>query len=756
GNGAVSGNDGKFKLDMPAGRFELMISSLGYQSKKVAVQMPYQGELQIRLLGTELELKSVELVNTGFQQLPKERSTGSFYRLSQGQLDRRASTDIVGRLEDAVPGLIVNRATNPNNQTQISIRGQSTLFARTEPLIVVDNFQFEGDVSSINPNDVESITVLKDAAAASMWGSRAGNGVVVITTKNGSKNQKAMVSFSTNLNLFSAPDLFYKSRMGTVDFIETERKLFASGYYNSAETSLLKPSLTPVVELLIAGRDGKLSSVEMEQRIQALKSIDYRNEVAKEFYQNPIHQQYNLSIRGGHDSQTYYISAGFDQNRTELKYNGYQRTSLQARNSYDLFAKNLSFSAGVNYTRQRNEMNNDGLLMAQGTGAYPYAVLRDGAGRPLAIQKGYRQAFKDETLALGLLDWNYRPVEELSMADKASVSQDLRVNLGLQTKSYAGLAASLLYQFNTISREELNKQASTSFAVRDAINNITQIAGGNLIRPIPLGGIVDGTRTDTEVQNLRGQLSYDRQWGEHELTGIMGAEVRMQDVIRNGNRLYGYDELHATYAIVDYLTPYKRYVSSAYTALIPNVDSEQQLADRSRSYFSNLAYTYTNKYVINASARLDQSNIFGVDANQKGVPLWSVGLAWNVNREDFFKIDWLTGLKLRASYGYTGNVDRSLSAYTTAQYNSGSGNINNAGTLLPYATVQNPPNPALRWEKTRVLNFGVDYNLNEKPAYIKNDSLLAQKFSEPIKFNFVFRTGLSESQVVGSGQKPFY
>src|SRR5690606_4883361 len=133
-------------------------------------------------------------VNTGYQRIPKERTTGSFVYIDNKLLNRRVTTNLMDRLDGVTSGLVFNRNNQGSgNETPISIRGRSTLFANPEPLIILDNFPYEGDLASINPNDVESITVLKDAAAASIWGVRAGNGVIVITSKNGRANQKPSI-----------------------------------------------------------------------------------------------------------------------------------------------------------------------------------------------------------------------------------------------------------------------------------------------------------------------------------------------------------------------------------------------------------------------------------------------------------------------------------------------------------------------------------------------------------------------------------
>ncbi|MEB2778757.1 TonB-dependent receptor plug domain-containing protein, partial [Algoriphagus sp. D3-2-R+10] len=169
----------------------------------------------------QLILGEVEVVSTGYQEIPRERASGSFVQLGQEMVNRRVSTNILDRLQDITPGLIFNRFNE--SQDPISIRGRSTIFANTTPLVVVDNFPYDGPLENINPNDVESFTILRDAAAASIWGARAGNGVIVITTKKGKSGSAPKVSLNTNLIFTEKPDLFYSPRMDNSDFVEVER-----------------------------------------------------------------------------------------------------------------------------------------------------------------------------------------------------------------------------------------------------------------------------------------------------------------------------------------------------------------------------------------------------------------------------------------------------------------------------------------------------------------------------------------------------
>ena len=204
---------------------------------------------------------------------------------------------------------------------------------------------------------------------------------------------------------------------------------------------------------------------------------------------------------------------------------------------------------------------------------------------------------------------------------------------------------------------------------------------------------------------MRGQLNFDRSWGNlHEFSALAALEATDNRYEGNSIHLYGYDAATATNAVVDFLSPLPRYYGGSQR--LQNSNHQSWTHDRFRSYIVNASYTFGRRYTLYGSARRDESNLFGVATNQKGVPLWSLGAAWNVHDEKFLDVNWVDQLKLRFSYGVQGNVDRSVSALLTARYESF---INSYG--LPVATVQNPPNPSLRWEKVKAYNAGLDFEL---------------------------------------------
>ncbi|MFA6082770.1 SusC/RagA family TonB-linked outer membrane protein [Mucilaginibacter sp.] len=704
--------NGNFQFTPGSGELKIAVSYIGYAPSTITVNREGQDSIIIRLQKTNNELKEV-VVSTGYQNIPKERATGSFEKVNNELINRRVSTDIISRLEDAVPGLVFNRSTsNASYQTQISIRGQSTIFGKADPLIVIDNFPYDGNINNINPNDVESITILKDAAAASIWGAKAGNGVIVITTKKGRYSQAPKVSFNSNVTIGEKPDLFYQSRISTQAYIEQEKLLFGKGFYKRDETSANKNPLTPVVELLIAARDGKISAAEANAQIESLKGLDVRNDYKKYLFQQSVQQQYSVNLSGGTTNQSYYVSAGYDKNIANLVNNQYNRVSVNANHTYNFFNNHLDVGTGISYIQSDNIVNNQGTTgiyfsSASGSPLYPYAKLADQSGNLLPVTHDYRSSFITTANKAGLLNWEYNPVQEVRIADNHAKTTDYRFNLDLVYKIIPGLNASALYYYGRTTGINSTINSQDSYFTRDLINKFSRVTGtGSIIYPVPLGGIANFGNSIAIAQNFRGQVNYAKNWnGKSDLTAIAGYEIRDTHTSNDQHREYGYDPEHATIGKVDYVNFYPLYYNGGSALQIPNGDFLSDLTDRYRSYYANMAYNYDNRYTVSASGRIDQSNLFGVKTNQKGVPLWSAGVAWNISNESFYHVGWLSVLKLRATYGYNGNVNKSVTAYTTARYNSGIDNLSG----LPYATITNPPNQDLVWERVKVINLGVDF-----------------------------------------------
>ena len=232
--------DGSFSIAVSQRTGKVKFTSVGY--KTLELEYTSGVVLHMQLNTVENQLDEVEIVSTGFQKIPKERATGSFEFVDNKLLNRKVSTDFVSRLEDVVPGITTNKTGNSRGgYLNMNIRGLSTLRSEVFPMIVIDGVPYDsrnaeygmGAFNNINPNDIESITVLKDAAASSIWGAQSGNGVVVITTKRGKFNERTLLSFNSNISIKAKPDLYYYPQMKTADYIDAQQYLFDQGKYNS-------------------------------------------------------------------------------------------------------------------------------------------------------------------------------------------------------------------------------------------------------------------------------------------------------------------------------------------------------------------------------------------------------------------------------------------------------------------------------------------------------------------------------------------
>lgn len=695
--GTFTDATGKFELKDVDANAILVIQFTGFTTQEI--NLSGQSYVTSKLSISVKSLTDVNVqVSTGYQTIPKERSTGSFTFIDNNVINRSVSTNILDRLEGVTSGVLFS-GINPNNIYNISIRGLSTIFSDRRPLIVLDNFEYEGELDNINPNDVENITILKDGAAASIWGAKAGNGVIVITTKKGSYNKRTRVSFNSNITIAEKPNLFDSKQISIPDYINVEKFLFEKGYYNSRITSTSRPALSPVIEILLKQQQGQLSSADANSQIDILKNNDVRNDLLRYFYQNRINKQYAVNISGGSQFQKYYISLGWDKNLQEKKGEQFSRLTLNANNTYSLIGGKLEVTTGLIYSRSNNSDN-----ISVSTG-YPYSNLADINGNYLDIAK-YRTGYIDTAGSGKLLDWRYKPLEELNLVDNETKQIDYKLNIATKYHLPAGFAIDLKYQYGNGTYETRQLYNQSSFFVRDLINTYSQVnfTTGAVTRPIPLGGIIDIDNSAYTSQHLRGQVNFLKNNNyKYQINIIAGAEISEVKTESKSSRIYGYDDEHATSIPVDFVTSFKTYITGA-TAKIPSRQSLKYLNDRFISLFANAGYTFRNRYTFSASVRKDASNIFGVEANQKWVPLWSVGGSWEIAKEPFAKINRLSHLRLRITYGFSGNVNKSITAFLTTR--SSTINLYNQQSWI----ITNLPNPELRWERTGMLNIGVDYS----------------------------------------------
>ncbi len=717
----ITGPNGEFVIRNLDEKAMLVISYLGYTMKEIAAAKDLG---RITMVISSGRLAEVNVVSTGYQEIPKERATGSFVQIDNELLNRRVSTNILDKINGIAPGIYFSPpslggstaiATSPGNRnSRVSIRGISTFKASTNPLIVLDNFPYDGEVSNINPNDVESITILKDAAAASIWGARSANGVIVITTKKGKKNKKMQVDFNSNLTSMDKPDIFYnKNYMSSGDYIDVEQYLFSKGFFNSdINNTTSRPPVSPAVEILARQRAGSITNEQAEAQLNVLRSRDVRQDYDKYVYQKAISQQYALGLRGGGQNMTYSLSAGYDKNSANLVRNGYDRLSINSLNTYTPI-KNLEITAGINYSQSKTMLNNQfaysGTMDIGGKymNIFPYAQLADAGGTALSIPKGFRESFLTEAESKGFQDWHYRPLDEINYADNTTRVSDLLTRIGMKYTLFPFLSAQIDYQNETQNITIRNYQNPLTYAVRSQVNkySVYNNTTKKITYNFPMGSMMNLSQYDWHSNNVRGQINYNQQFNKHSITAILGSEIRELRTNGNGESFIGYDDQFGTSVTgLDFQSSYPTYPTGS--AKLPGIGSNISGAlNRFISYYANAAYNYAGKYTFSLSGRKDGTNLFGAKTNDKVTPLWSAGLSWLISQESFYDFSYIPFLQFRATYGFNGNTYQNGTAQVTGTY------LTDASTGAQYIINITAPNPILKWEKVKNINFGLDFGL---------------------------------------------
>lgn len=713
--GTLPDDDGYYKLEgIPAGEYTIVASFLGYRriTRDITIVAGEELVLNFELQPSSATLQEVEVVSTGYQDIPRERATGSFVLLNEEAINQRVSTNILDRIENISPGLIFNRSAEDIDP--ISIRGRSTINANARPLIVVDNFPYDGELENINPNDVERITILKDAAAASIWGAQAANGVIVITTRRGNFDMTPVISFTSNTTVGEKPDLFYSDRMSSSDMVDIEVAMFNAGRFTARENSVTRPYLSEVVELMIRHRDGHISIDQLNSRLDYLRMQDVRVDMDKYYYQPSLNQQYALNIRGGSNTQRYIFSAGYDFNEPNRIGEKSHRFTLNGSHTWRLIENKLEITTGVGFVRSASYW--DRAQFETTSYLRPYSRFVDDQGNPLPIYGwgNYRHDFLAEQESNGLLNWLYYPLLEVGAEDRNVQVNDYRVNTSISYEILPQLRASVYYQYWQNTNINKHNRPLESFYTRDLINQYTQVsANGQLTFPIPRGGIMDYGLTSGNSHQIRGLINFENTWNErNQVVALGGWELKSYESGGRSARYYGYNEKYGTSVNVDHVTRFPLYHYNLSTNVIPGSSTiHTGITENFVSFFINASYTLDQKYTITGSARNDASNLFGVRTNQKWSPLWSIGGSWLVSDESFYPENFfLDYLKVRLTYGYNGNIDRSVSAYTIATRTApGNGSYPQLIGHTNVSAISRPPNPDLTWEKVGNTNLGLEF-----------------------------------------------
>ncbi|MBC9794998.1 SusC/RagA family TonB-linked outer membrane protein [Sinomicrobium weinanense] len=758
--GAVADFDGNFSLEIPGGTEKVTVSYVGFETQ--VIHLSSRSVYQI-YLGEEMSTLN-EVVVTGYQKVEKRKLTSSVSKVEMKDARQIGVSSADMLLQGQAAGVVVTPQTGaPGAPAKIRIRGTASLSGPQDPLWVVDGLPLEGNdvpdfgdkdnidqlrnyaIAGINPDDIKDITILKDAAATAIYGARAANGVIVVTTKKGQKGRMS-VNFSANTFYTMRPDFDKLNLMNASEKVDFELALARREDLDfRTDKGEVMRILNNAGELEMYRNNG-FSALSGHTRASINRLKQNNTDWGDLLYRAAANTQYSLSISGGSEKSDYYFSLGYYDEEGTTVDTGFERYNITLKNNYDLSDK---FKVGVSLFASQSGKES----YVTGTDAFTnpanYSRNANPYLNPYNDDGSYRydrdiEGFEGRYVPFNFLEERENTSYELkNSALKAifdasySITDDLRIStqLGLQAdKNSTEKYASGDSYFTRKMRERTRRYDSEL---------------GDYYYFLPEGGVIQNWEESFFQYNWKSLLEYNTRISEkHEIDAMIGSELRRSDSKIIATQGFGYDPKTLT------TTP----------IMFPNDDvaneSTYEAYNRSRienayaSFYATASYTYDRKYTVFGSVRYDGSNLFGVDPKYKYLPLWSTSASWLVSEEDFLKESRvISNLRLRASYGLQGNIDRNTSPFVIGEY--GNASIL-PGTNEQTVVVTSPPNNKLRWEKTENYNIGTDIGLLGNrisiafDMYKRRSSDLIGMKSVPLENGFEF-TNLNWAQVTNKG-----
>ncbi len=722
--GVRTAADGSFLLQNVEKDVILVVTYTGYKTKEVMSSKDV-GIIRMDIAVGNLQEVGVT-VNTGYQRIKPEQSTGAVSQIGTKEYESRVSTNFLDGLVNRLPGLMINNtvlfnSTDPNgNQSSrplFNIRGISTMSANQNPLIVVDGYPTELTLDMIDPNEIKSVTILKDAASATVYGVRASNGVIIIERKQANPGA-AQFSFRTTLGLIPEENYSRYRWDPNASAINASylRERQSLNINQSTWASLFTPGVGNVqrsIPFFIQSQliAGIISPSQAESSFAELANYDNLKDYNRLFQRTAVTQTHTLNVSGGVPNALYYITANYTGNRDNPILNDNSRFLLTGRTTLKL-AKRLRLELTTEYQEKRI----NGAPVPRASDYAGYEHYQDVNGNPAAIiSQSYAPVYNSFLMSQGLLDQNYYPLIEANLVSNKTrtVNNKTIANFNYDIGKGFNLLFGGVYETTRSEIRHLAGQGSSE--VNAWVNNYTVTAGGTFKRNIPDGDFLRQQNTSSTGYTARAQLNYNKKIGNHSFNAIAGAEIR--SILDKGNlaSYFGYNDQSLLQQPVDYASIFNglaavkgTLVTSNNLGSLTNFFNQTYSEDRFVSAFSNVVYSFKDTYSLSGSIRVDQSNLFGSDPKYKYKPLWSLGAAWNIQKEDFMSnVNWLHQLKLRSAFGFNGNVAKLSLPQVIAQ---AALNTSNTPTLTSLILASNA-NSGLRWEQTENFNMGLDFSI---------------------------------------------
>lgn len=714
--GTIAYEQGRFAFTLPASVRKVVVSFLGYESQTLDIA----GKSDFTIYLTAQDTKMDAVVVTGYQRIEKRKLTSSIANVKMSDIARDGVASVDEMLAGSLAGVVSSPTTGgPGSASKIKIRSTATINGNTDPLWVLDGMPLEGNdipsdwnekenidnlynmsIAGLNPADIEDITVLKDAAATAIYGARAANGVIIITTKKGARNQPTRVNVSASLFVTDRPDMGKLNLMNAAQKVDFELGLAANGsldYLSNMGGVARVLDKYGERDQLRSGGFSALSS-QAQQEINALR----RNgtDWGKEIYRVSLNQQYSVSLAGGGNKASYYFSGGYYNEQGTTVGTGFERLNLTLKTDYDLL-QNLRFGASAFVGQNTNSSYITDADAFANPSRYsrsvnPYLNAYDAEGNYVYDPDMTAYQGNDDNV----LDFNF--LEERAKTEYTLRTRSIKTLFDLDYRPVKGLKLYTQFglQVDNSMTEKMAREDTyftRKYALYSRVDGVTYM---------PEGGVIQNWNSDLSQYNWKAQAEYSGTFAEkHEVDVMAGMEMRGVKSTTVHTKGFGYDYRTMTTKPMTYPagddgtnllnSPYfKQYQKNFYE-------------NRYLSYFFTASYTYANRYTFFGSMRYDGTNLFGVDPKYKFNPMWSVSGSWNVNREQFLRnAQWLDNLRVRASYGAQGNIDRTTSPYILGTW----GTTSIAGADEDRISVTSPPNQNLRWETTYSWNTALDFS----------------------------------------------
>ena len=716
--GTVCDEDGSFRLEVPKGISKVEISALGMQSVVYDLE---NSAVKDALIVLEYESTMLDqVVVTGYAQTTVKRITGSVGILSSDSFKDKPLASVSSLMQGEVAGVQVQAVSGqPGTQSRIRIRGTNNLSGSSNPLWVVDGVPLQNEspnlsseemaagafdnifisgIGGINPNDIESITILKDAAAAAIYGSRAANGVIVVTTKRGSEG-RLKLSYSNNFTWSFRPQRNLEL-MDSGEKIAWEQELwdeFAADRYAAAQSD--NTVIYPVVGIVGQVRAGCGQFAGWDKARQDAYLQDLASSTTDwygELFRNAFSHNHHLSLSGGSDKAAYYISLGYNDDNGMLINNRYQRYNVNSSLTLTP-ARWIKLDIGNDFSRQSSKSPDSYVdAFKYAYFANPYEKVRNEDGSWAAdntyFSLGYYNGRGVEEV-MPLDGFNILKELELNSTTTVNISNTLRAQADIRILEVLKFVGLLSWSYSDNSTDKI-VDASTYTAFRDRL-------GYDDKSQTKLYGSITQNRGKRSSYVARGHFAWNQSFGRHTLNVIAGAELRGSDSNTVYSKRYNYNPITGTSSMPSISGPTDEWVKE-----VERLSGEYFTRSRYASFYASADYFLGKTIVLNASVRTDGSSNFG--SERQFNPTWSAGAAWHLGEEKWMQRQRvLSHATLRAAYGFTGDVNTSAPHYLVMQYALQEYRYVNGKSYM-MGSIPTAPNPDLGWEKTRDAKLGID------------------------------------------------